>query len=302
MVNKTRIIRRIISDAAVLGTGGIILLLFKLVGSPVRRGFFCNDESLMHPFHDSTVTSAMLYWIGFVLAIVLMVITEAVRIYCLESSYPNQRLETDQYGRLTILLRNSYLAFVPFCFGAVIEHVTTDIGKYGVGRLRPHFFSVCHLNMSAIDCSKGYIEDFECKGDDYQIREVRLSFPSGHSSFSMFAAVYIMIYLQKRMTFIFPSLIRPAIQMGVFSMAWFTCLSRISDYKHHWSDVLGGAVVGALSAIIVAYAVSDLFKADEQKGTKGRYVGNNKADSSLGGISVSETSAIDNQFREVTVM
>ena len=48
--------------------------------------------------------------------------------------------------------------------------------------------------------------------------------------------------------------------------------------------------------------MSDLFKADEQKGTKGRYVGNSKADSSLGGISVSETSAIDNQFREVTIM
>lgn len=43
-------------------------------------------------------------------------------------------------------------------------------------------------------------------------------------------------------------------------MTWFTCLSRISDYKHHWSDVLAGALLGVTCALIVANFVSDLFK------------------------------------------
>ena len=103
-----------------------------------------------------------------------MLIIEAIHIYLPgDCNYPSQRLDIDRHGKLQILLRNSYLSFVPFCFGAVVEHITTDIGKYGIGRLRPHFFDVCNLNMSQIDCSKGYIEDFECTGDPYRVKEVR---------------------------------------------------------------------------------------------------------------------------------
>lgn len=29
-------------------------------------------------------------------------------------------------------------------------------------------------------------------------------------------------------------------------LALACCLSRISDYKHHWSDVLGGALLGTI--------------------------------------------------------
>lgn len=48
---------------------GMTVLMFYLFGKPYKRGFFCNDESLYHPFHDSTVTSAMLYVIGLLLPI-----------------------------------------------------------------------------------------------------------------------------------------------------------------------------------------------------------------------------------------
>ena len=103
-----------------------------------------------------------------------MLIIEAIHIYLPgDAIYTTPRLDIDSYGKLPVLIRNLYLAFVPFCFGAVVEHITTDIGKYGIGRLRPHFFDVCNLNMSQIDCSKGYIEDFECTGDAYRVKEVR---------------------------------------------------------------------------------------------------------------------------------
>ncbi|KAL1380155.1 hypothetical protein pipiens_014412 [Culex pipiens pipiens] len=38
---------------------------------PYKRGFFCDDESLMHPFHDSTVTNWMLYIIGIALPVLV---------------------------------------------------------------------------------------------------------------------------------------------------------------------------------------------------------------------------------------
>lgn len=48
---------------------GISVLMFFLFGKPYKRGFFCNDESLHHPYRGSTVTSTMLYVIGLFLPI-----------------------------------------------------------------------------------------------------------------------------------------------------------------------------------------------------------------------------------------
>ncbi|KAF2976838.1 hypothetical protein EK904_014997 [Melospiza melodia maxima] len=36
---------------------------------PYQRGFFCNDDSIKYPFHDSTITSTVLYTVGFTLPI-----------------------------------------------------------------------------------------------------------------------------------------------------------------------------------------------------------------------------------------
>lgn len=52
-----------------LSTVGMTILGFFLFGQPYKRGFFCNDESLTHPYVESTVTSFMLYVTGLVLPI-----------------------------------------------------------------------------------------------------------------------------------------------------------------------------------------------------------------------------------------
>jgi phosphatidate phosphatase len=52
----------------------------------------------------------------------------------------------------------------------------TDIAKYEIGRLRPHFMDVCrpNVNCSLPENEHRYFENFKCLGTDiYALREMR---------------------------------------------------------------------------------------------------------------------------------
>lgn len=83
-----------------------------------------------------------------------------------------------------------------FLFGAACQQLTTDIGKYTIGRLRPHFLDVCKPNINCEDVinKTKYIEDFICTGErPKKFGDSRLSFPSGHSSLSFYCMVYLAV-------------------------------------------------------------------------------------------------------------
>lgn len=60
-----------------------------------------------------------------------------------------------------------------FLFGCAISQSFTDIAKVSIGRLRPHFLSVCNPDFSQINCSEGYIQNYKCRGDDSKVQEAR---------------------------------------------------------------------------------------------------------------------------------
>ena len=54
---------------------GVLWLVLR-DSDPTELGFFCEDVSIAKPYHDSTVTSAMLYGVGYAIPAVIIFFTE----------------------------------------------------------------------------------------------------------------------------------------------------------------------------------------------------------------------------------
>ena len=245
---------------------------------PFHRGFFCDDQNLKHPYIDKqTVPMEMCFfiWAGLIIFFVLLV--ELLRIKSRE-----QR-PLPIYGlNIPWLLIELYRQMGFMTVGAMACFLFTDMSKFTIGRLRPHFLSICKPDYGSV-CKDGMYQQFVvgneteiCQGlssdtSEKMLREARLSFMSGHASFSFYCSTFLIIYLQARLNKISESssgqgnvakvlkVLRPFIQFGIFILAFWIALTRISDYFHHPLDVAMGAVVG-ISFAIVTLAVADIFR------------------------------------------
>lgn len=102
---------------------------------------------------------------------------------------------------VTDLILIIYCNLYNFYFGAFASQTLTDISKYSIGRLRPHFIEVCKPNINCKSDSNinQYITDYECEKEEWSqaqkdlIRDSRLSFMSGHSSFAAYCMVYLAV-------------------------------------------------------------------------------------------------------------
>ena len=69
------------------------------------------------------------------------------------------------------------------------------------------------------------------------------------------------MYLEARVTCRRLNLVKVFLQTSMLWLALGICLSRISDYKHHWGDVLLGALLGACAAVGVVRSILFRMKA-----------------------------------------
>ncbi|XP_061755292.1 phospholipid phosphatase 3-like [Nerophis ophidion] len=226
---------------------------------PYRRGFYCGDQSINYPAkHGDTISDGVLTAAGILITILSIVIGESYRIYFLNEgskSFVGNPYISALYKQVGV-----------FMLGCAISQSFTDIAKVSVGRLRPHFLDVCKPDLTTVNCSLGYVTDYVCQGPEAKVQEARKSFFSGHASFSMYTMLYLVLYLQSRFTWHGARLLRPLSQFTLIMMSFYTGLSRVSDHKHHPTDVLAGFVQGALVASCMVFLVSDLFKAKGRRG------------------------------------
>lgn len=217
-----------------------------------QRGFFCSDLSIRYPYHECTITVPMLLVCMLLLPMLFLSVVEIMRL-C-------HNFHLRQY------LRNASFSLGCFSFGFIATYLSTELAKNVIRRLRPHFYAACRPQMNdGTTCedaknTKLFVEQYFCSNPNLSaldIRELYVSFPSAHSSLSFYAMLFLAFYLHAiwRGGRGINRVLRHLLQFLFLSMAWFISLSRVADYWHHWSDVMAGAVMGIIYAILTAFYV-----------------------------------------------
>jgi phosphatidate phosphatase len=262
---------KVTTDLVVLVILGVLVVFLETAserGLYVDRGFFCDDETLRYPFSLHPAVPTWLLVLG-----CLLVPLTAIFLGNIYERFYKKRPEC-QWKRIS-LCRGRSVAVSPwllrtlfhirwFLIGGGITIVMTDIGKVTVGRLRPHFFSVCRPDFGAFNCTDAfgnqvYVTDYKCLGrDDVEdidrvTHDSHLSFPSGHASASTYSFVFLLLYLASVRTFYHRSGLKLFLMLASLSLAILTSLSRISDHRHHPTDVLTGMALGAAVAAVTVF-------------------------------------------------
>ena len=244
--------RIIIVNTTLFVSIAILLLLFKLCGKPFTQGFYCDDKSINKPYNASTVPIFGL----FISALILAVCCFVFGIYRKFIQGTNEEFGCCNYK---IYVFEMFVLMIMFIYGSGITIFVTEVGKYSIGRLRPHYFSVCRPDWLKINCTntigeKNLINGNEfCQTADLKIlKDSQLSFPSGHASFSGFSATFLVLYLESQIKYTkWESVPKYFLQVLITIIASCVGLSRITDYMHHPTDVLAGFVLGMFIGILM---------------------------------------------------
>ncbi|XP_031168410.1 phosphatidic acid phosphatase type 2D [Sander lucioperca] len=223
--------------------------------TPYKRGFFCGDSSITYPYLErEAIPDSLLIAGGIAITGLTIALGECYRVRF-------------RGAHSRAFVRNCYVSCLykelgSFLFGCCVGQSLTNMAKLSVGRLRPNFLSVCNITYASINCTPGsYISQVTCRQPNQKmVEEARKSFFSGHASFAMYTMLYLAFYLQARLSWRGARLLRPLIQFLLVMIAIYTGLSRISDYRHHPSDVVTGFIQGGLTAYWVAFYISSMFK------------------------------------------
>jgi len=252
---------------------------------PYHRGFFCDDENLKHPYSEQQVPIVHCVVIWGLVATFFIVLVETLRSHAAQQYRRDKPIRNNRTPWICVEL---YRHFGFFALGALLTLLFTELAKYTIGRLRPHYLTVCGPKLISDLCKDefGYEKFVTADEKDIcenvfgenpiytekQLHEARLSFLSGHSSFSFYCGMFLIIYLQARLNN-FPrinntclrrfarsiKIVRPFLQFGMIILSFWVSLTRISDYFHHPLDVIMGAIVGITFAVITLIVIGDVF-------------------------------------------
>ncbi|XP_075216269.1 phospholipid phosphatase 3-like isoform X2 [Lycorma delicatula] len=217
----------------------LVLMEFGLLPDLQNIGFYCDDPKINFKFTGETINAKTLLLVTSLLPLTVITCVE----WCCHGPEGYAKRGGGRWAWLTQSLR----WYREYSSGFLIVFFLADVAKLLIGEPRPHFLDTCQP-FQAINCSSGYISTYTCTNKNlssWKVKDASRSFPSGHAAISFYTFTFMAWFLERRI-----------IGVGRFIVAWlqvtvliwaFTCsLTRITDHRHHWWDVLAGCVLGII--------------------------------------------------------
>ncbi|XP_042913821.1 putative phosphatidate phosphatase [Parasteatoda tepidariorum] len=241
--------------------GGIVPIVWHCT-TPTRQGFFCDDENIMYPEKENTITNAILWSFCTLVPLGIICLTEVVRkftvmeievneIYFFRWKVPHMIQEIYSFGGVLFI-------------GLLMSELSNDFIKSFIGRPRPNFLALCKpdFNCSSVANPHYYVTEYKCTNpnllDEKYFRE---SFPSGHAALTTYSMFYIVFYLHKKVTFTrYSVLAKPLILWMLLMPTGYITLTRLADHMHHWDDILAGFFLGFFICVALIFTMTDLYK------------------------------------------
>ncbi|XP_067135916.1 phospholipid phosphatase 1-like [Centruroides vittatus] len=221
----------------------LIFLYFDLRGvlfSKPVKGFYCDDIYIQKPFRGDTISFRTLIIVSLTSTVILILIKEL--------------LSSSKHGGKSFIWRfKNY--YKTYSLGLTYVGAITNILKFFVRELRPHFIDSCRPDWSNINCSQGLVTKYNCTGNGPKWlvdKDIYQSFPSGHASVSFYTFVFVFLYTRSKVREESSqmSYLSNVVQIFFFSWAITCCVTRVTDFRHHWWDVVLGALLGVIGAIL----------------------------------------------------
>lgn len=222
------------SVGAVLVDLAVILLLFLpyfifLAIPPVERMVWRDDRSIMYPHKKhETIPTWTVPIFAFVIPVIVM---------------------TAWLGYKRFANRKMVAVYAGLCLSLLITVQVTTLVKPLAGRPRPDFLARCDPDPEILD-------RVVCRGLPKLVKEGRKSFPSGHTSASFSGLGYTGFFLAGQLK-VFDGkgrVYRMVVSLLPFLIATYVGITRVIDYRHHWQDVIAGAILGT-SASYLSYRI-----------------------------------------------
>ncbi|KAF0028385.1 hypothetical protein F2P81_019472 [Scophthalmus maximus] len=233
------------------------------------QGFFCYDTAYTKPYlgpeESSAVPPVLLYAVVAGLPTLLITITETVLFLVQYTSKEFDRSErtvaTGDCCYLNPLVRRTFRFLGVYTFGLFTVDIFVNAGQVVTGNLAPYFLTVCKPNYTALGCQQAlrYISHQEaCTGNQDDILRARKTFPSKEAALSVYAALYLAMYVTCTVQAKGTRLAKPVLSLGLTCLAFLTGLNRVAEYRNHWSDVIAGFIIGtAIAAFLVRLAIDE---------------------------------------------
>ncbi|XP_076267275.1 phospholipid phosphatase 1-like [Rhynchophorus ferrugineus] len=222
----------------------VVFLLWNYGLIPGQKlGFFCNDPLFSHKYNGDTVSATVL---GIGIGTLPFFVYFSIE-------FTRQEQWTEIFTLPSFF--NFYVYAKEFIIGLVTVGGFTEIAKTIVGEHRPHFFDTCRPDTN-LNCTNGtYVHTYTCTNTNVsqlEMIDASRSFPSGHSSMAWFTAIFCSYVVHRRLSSHVSGTAIKVLMVGMCLTFGLTCsLTRITDRRHHWWDVLIGTMIGLIGAAYI---------------------------------------------------